>query len=201
MNKLLLFLAFCLLAFDANADLVDSKVEYDAATNLYTYTYRIGASVMPAGTIELNLLENVAFNFEGPLPVAHTEPDGWSFRLAVGGWGKAPVGTQGSFWSWANTSFIPSDEVLNFSFTTAYAPETSDRNNLVLWASNGQSGPGNYPNVIDFGNVIGPQLVNIPQPPSPVPEPRAAAMLMFGMLLLGVYTLRQRYPAMSILRM
>lgn len=187
------FLCILLIAAQARATpMLSGSVSFDDVSDLYTYTYTLNTTGFEGNIISVDIWQNSGFNFEGPLPVSHTEPAGWQFVLPVGSVGNAPYGSAenitGSFWSWWLNPGEPTyNGIQTFSFTTERGVNPSLENNYGLY-NNSLVIPSGY---IEIGHIVGPELVNI-NPVSTVPENKIYAMLLAGLGVLGVVGRRRR---------
>lgn len=183
-------LGFLFLAANARASpLLTGDVSFNDITNLYTYTYTIDATQNDRIT-ELNILQNLGFDSMEPLPVSHTQPDGWNFVISIGGISEPGENhIFGSYWAWQQ--FAPNNsDLLTFSFTTERGVNTTQQNNYLMFDPDGTSGPPAFPGVI-VGKILGPEFVTINEVPVPtVPENEPYAMMLAGMGIIGFITKR-----------
>lgn len=187
MKRLINIGLFCFLFLAAHArssPLLTGEVSFDDITHLYTYTYTIDATQNNRIT-ELNILQNLGFDSIEPLPVSHTQPDGWNFVISIGG--ISDPGDNhifGSYWAWQQ--FAPNNsDLLTFSFTTERGVNTTEQNNYLMFDPYGTSGPPAFPGVI-VGKIVGPEFVTINEVPvSTVPENDTYAMMLAGLGILG----------------
>ncbi|HSI44344.1 MAG TPA: PEP-CTERM sorting domain-containing protein [Methylotenera sp.] len=190
MKRLLSIGFLCLFFFitNARAALLSGEVSFNDATDLYTYTYTLDATNYDGEISIVDIWQNTNFNFDAPMPIAHTEPVGWQFVLSVGSTGTKPLGSpdriSGSFWAWWRNPGIENSDIQTFSFTTERTPSTSLEDNYALY------NPliGEY---FEQGNVVGPQLVDL-APVSPVPENETYAMMLAGLGLIGFISRRSK---------
>lgn len=188
MKRLINIGLFYILFLAANVragPLLNGEVSFDDITHLYTYTYTIDTTIN-ANITELNILQNLAFNSIEPLPVSHTQPDGWNFVMTVGGISEpGDDHIRGSYWAWQNFSSAAADDLLTFSFTTERGVNTTQENNYLMFDPFGTTGPTNFPGVI-VGRVVGPEFVTLEEVPvSTVPENETYAMMMAGFGIVG----------------
>lgn len=168
--------------------MLSGNVSFDDITDLYTYTYTLDTTGFEGNITIVDIWQNTGSHFEMPLPVSHTEPEGWQFVLSVGSIGNGPYGSEenitGSFWGWwIHPVGDPTySDIQTFSFTTERAVSTSLENNYGLY-NNHQIIPSGY---IEIGRIVGPELVNINYPVSPVPENETYALMMAGLWVLGL---------------
>lgn len=187
MKRLINIGLFCFLFLAAHArasPLLTGEVSFDDITHLYTYTYTIDATQNNRIT-ELNILQNLGFDSIEPLPVSHTQPDGWNFVISIGG--ISDPGDNhifGSYWAWQQ--FAPNNsDLLTFSFTTERGVNTTEQNNYLMFDPYGTTGPPAFPGVI-VGKIVGPEFVTINEVPvSTVPENDTYAMMLAGLGILG----------------
>lgn len=185
------FLYLLLISMQARATpLLTGSVSFDDLTDLYIYTYIIDATQNDTIT-ELSILQNLGFHYSRPLPVSHTEPEGWNFVIAAGGISE-PVEDyiRGSFWTWQRTSEAPDLDPLTFSFTTERGVNTTELNNYFIFDPYGTSGPPAFPGVT-VGRIVGPEFVTINEV-SPVPENEILTMMMTGLGMLGYMARRAK---------
>ncbi|MBA3695785.1 MAG: PEP-CTERM sorting domain-containing protein [Methylotenera sp.] len=181
------FLFLILAASQVRATpMLAGSVSFDGTTDLFTYTYTLDTSEFEGNIANIDIWQNIGFNFDTPFPVSHTEPLGWMFVLSVGSVGNGPFGSEeniaGSFWSWwKNPGDVVYDDIQTFSFTTERSVTTSRENNYGLY-NNHRIIPTGY---IEIGHIVGPALVDINDPVSPVPENETYAMMMAGLGVLG----------------
>ena len=182
--KRLISIGFVFLFFfitNARAALLSGEVSFNDTTDLYTYTYTLDNTSYDGRITIIDIWQNTNFNFDAPMPVAHTEPEDWQFVLTVGTTGTEPIGSpdriSGSFWSWWRLPGTASSDIQTFSFTTERTPNTSLVDNYALY----NPLVGEY---IEQGNIVGPQLVDI-APVSTVPENETYAMMLAGLGLIG----------------
>lgn len=190
---LTLFLAWMGSAVQAAVP-VTGDVSFDASSGLYTYSYVVDTDVLTAGgNLEFAILSNSTPSHHAPLPVAHTEPQGWNLLLAVGGWAQPPIQVHGSSWMWlAINNPVNPGELLTFSFSTPHAPDTGSANNYFVYASRA-AGPDNLP--VSFGRVAGPDLTIPVVEPTVVPEPASLLLWLAGALVLGRARSKRLRPA------
>ena len=195
MKRLINIGLLCFLFFAAHvraSPILTGDVSFDDITHLYTYTYTIDTTQI--GTItELSILQNLGLNFSEPLPVSHTQPDGWNFVISVGGISEPGENhIFGSYWAWQNFGAVGySDDLLTFSFTTERGVNTTQENNYFMFDPYGTSGPPAFPGII-VGRVVGPEFVTIDEVPvSTVPENETYAMMMAGLGIVGFMAKRK----------
>ncbi|WP_197507025.1 hypothetical protein [Mitsuaria sp. 7] len=166
----------------ANAP-VTSEVTFNQVTRLYTYTYVLDTDALPEGGFrELAIRSNYIASFYAPWPASHSEPEGWNFALAVGGWTQDGVPVYGSFWTWGSRTYdVDPGGLLTYSFSTRIAPDTGTDINFFVY-SGVNAGPENLP--VAFGRVVGPDLNHAFATPTYVPEP--ATMLLWVIGLIGL---------------
>lgn len=184
------FLFLLIISAQARATpLLTGSVSFDDLTDLYTYTYTIDATQNDTIT-ELSILQNLGFHFSRPLPVSHTQPEGWNFTIAAGGISE-PIEDyiRGSFWTWQKTSEAQDLDLLTFSFTTERGVNTTELNNYFIFDPFGTTGPPAFPGVT-VGRIVGPEFVTINEV-SPVPENEIFAMMVAGLGLLGFVSRRK----------
>jgi hypothetical protein len=166
---------------NAHAALLSGNVSFNDTTDLYTYTYTLDTTNYDGDISIVDIWQNTNSNFEAPLPVAHSEPQGWQFVLSVGSIGTEPINSpdriSGSFWGWWRNPGAEFADIQTFSFTTERTPSTSLIDNYALY----NPLVGEY---IEQGNIVGPQLIDL-APVSPVPENETLAMMLAGLGLLG----------------
>lgn len=193
MKRLINFgiLCFLLITVNARAEILTGGVSFDDITHLYTYTYTIDTT-QNSNISELNILQNLGVNYSEPLPVSHTEPNGWNFVLSAGG--IAESGDDhifGSYWAWQKNTSMDNSDLLTFSFTTERGVNTTQENNYLMFDPYGTSGPPAFPGVI-VGKIVGPEFVTINEVPvSPVPENETYAMMMTGLGVVGIIMKRK----------
>ena len=127
--------------------------------SLYTYTYTMDNSG-PGPITEISILVDYGNLSANIPPLSHDDPPNWDFQMSFsGGIADPPYNENGSFWAW--NSFVspvsPGQTLSGFSFTTTFAPIATTSNNYFLFCSS-CSGDG----VVEFGNVVAPQVV--PEP-------------------------------------
>jgi len=168
------------------ASAVTGSVSFDAASQLYTYTYVLDPAFLQGGNIGLSVRQNIAVNFLAPRPEAHAEPDGFMFVLTSSANGVGPpLNISGSYWGWWSTSSnAVYDKDLVFSFSTQRGVSTDTANNFYVFSTGYTGGPPGNEIYVDFGQIVGPELVNIPEPDSPVPESSKVVMFLAGAVLL-----------------
>ena len=162
---------------------VTGTVSYDPVTKLYTYTYTVDASVLSSqGYVEFAIRQNEQINWSGPLPDAWGQSAGFNFFMTAGSQPN-PVLVPGTFWTWiSDTPNVVYTQDLVFWFSTTRGVSTDTRNNFFVFTGGGTTGPPGYEGFVDFGNIVGPALVNIEAPPGIVPEPGMALLWAMGLL-------------------
>jgi hypothetical protein len=174
------FLSLFFFITSARAALLSGDVSFNDVTDLYTYTYTLDTTNYDGDISIVDIWQNTSGNFDTPLPIAHTEPNGWQFVLSVGTTGTEPMNSpdriSGSFWAWWRNPGGDNSDIQTFSFTTERTPSTSLQDNYALY----NPLVGEY---IEQGHVVGPQLVDIPV--STVPENETYAMMLAGLGLMG----------------
>ncbi|ACT51440.1 PEP-CTERM sorting domain-containing protein [Methylovorus glucosotrophus] len=189
--KRLIHIGFlCLLSFAAQvqaAPMLTGSVSFDDATKLYTYTYTLDTTGYAGNIVEILIHQNLGFNYEGPYPVSHTEPDNWQFVLPVGG--NDEVTFTGSMWGWWKNPGTDND-VATFSFTTERGVNTSPDNNYALFNNSYPSPPSGF---VEKGYIVGPELITL-NLTSAVPENETYAIMLAGLGLLGFMGRRSKRP-------
>lgn len=187
MKRLLNIGLFCLSLFTGQlsaAPMLTGNVSFDDTTDLYTYTYVLDTTGYDGNIVEVFIHQNLAFNFDKPYPMAHSEPENWSFVLLVGSAG--PNTFEGSHWGWWKDPGTDND-ISTFSFTTERGVNTSPENNYAIYNNSFPTPPSGF---VEVGRIVGPELVDIP-PVSPVPENETYAMMMAGLGMLGFISRRK----------
>ena len=185
MKRLINIGLLCFLFFTAHvraSPFLTGDVSFDDVTNLYTYTYTLDTSQYAGNIVEISIHQNLGFNFDGHLPVSHTEPDNWMFVLTVG---SVADNISGSFWAWWKNPGTNND-LATFSFTTERGVNTSPDNNYALYNNSYPEPPSGF---IEVGHIVGPELVNIGV--SPVPENKTYALMMVGLGIVGFMARRK----------
>lgn len=192
--KRLISIGFLFLFFfitNARAALLSGDVSFNDVTDLYTYTYTLDTTNYEGDISIVDIWQNTNFNFDAPIPIAHTEPEGWQFVLSVGSVGTEPINSPdritGSFWGWWRGAEFA--DIQTFSFATERTPSTSLEDNYALY----NPLVGQY---IEQGHIVGPQLIDL-APVSSVPENETYAMMLAGLGLMGFIGRRKQKGAHS----
>ncbi len=203
MKRLINIGLLCILFFTAHvraSPILTGDVSFSDITNLYTYTYTLDTSSLTENTTEVAILQNLGFHSTYPLPISHSEPEGWSFNLSSGGLvNSGDKNISGSFWMWVGGKSLGDDssDQLIFSFTTERGVNTSQANNYFIFNDGGNTGPTEAPGVIEIGHIIGPEFITLYEVPpivTTVPENETYAMMMAGLGIVGFMARRKSKP-------
>ena len=144
----------------AQAGLITSRVEYDAAAHLFTYSYTLDNTAGPWPVTEVSVLvapNRTDFDLRPP---AWSAPSGWEFVTAVsGGVANGPYTEVGTFWQWYKADGLPVGGRAEFSFASGYGPGGVGNNFFVFAPGatrNGRDG------IVDYGRTAAP--VGAPEP-------------------------------------
>lgn len=191
-----LFLSLLLLSGQSSAtSLLTGSVTFNEANSLYTYTYTLDETGFEKDVNSFGILQNTSFNYQEPLPISNTKPEGWDFVLAgvdtTISNGEQVSGTFWTFWKRAGYS-EPYADIQTFSFTTERGVRTSSENNYFI-----DSRPcEGFCEFEEVGQIVGPEVItlNYVEPPivSPVPENEIYAMFMVGLGLMSFVSRRRK---------
>lgn len=159
----------------AQAGLITTgRVEYDAATHLFTYSYTLDNTTGPWLVTELSVLvapNRADFDLRPP---AWTAPSGWAFVTAVsGGIANGPYTEVGTFWQWYKADGLPVGERAEFTFASSYGPGGVG-NNYFVFAP--EATRGGQDGIIEYGRTVAPVVA---------PEPATATICGVGLGLFG----------------